>query len=131
MEVPSISGMKYILTFVDDCSRNIFVYYLKHKSDVVSKFKAFKTFAENQTGKRLKILRTDNGKEYVNAELKRLLTNYGIKHELIVPYNSQQNGRAERINRTILEMGRCMIQEPGCPKQLRAEACSTAVYIKN
>jgi hypothetical protein len=62
MEVPSVSGMKYILTFVDGCSRNIFVYYLKHKSDVVSKFKAFKTFAENQTGKRFKILRTDYGK---------------------------------------------------------------------
>jgi hypothetical protein len=59
MEVPLVSGMKYILTFVDDCSRKIFVYYLKHKSDVVSKFKDFKTFAENQTGKRLKILRTD------------------------------------------------------------------------
>jgi transposase InsO family protein len=87
--------MKYNLTFVDDCSRKICVYYLKHKSDVVSKFKDVKIFAENQTGKRLKILRTDNGKEYVNAELKRLLTSYGIKHELIVPHNSQQNGRTE------------------------------------
>jgi transposase InsO family protein len=131
MEVSSVSGMKYILIFVDDCSRKIFVYYLKNKSDVVSKFKDFKAFAKNQTGKSLKVLRTDNGKEYVNAELKRLLTSYGIKHELVVPYNSQQNDRAERVNRTIVEMGRCMIQEAGCSKQLWADACSTAVYIKN
>jgi transposase InsO family protein len=116
---------------VNDCSRKIFVYYLKNKSDVVSKFKDFKAFAENQTGKRVKVLRTDTGKEYVNAGLKRLLTYYGIEHELVVPYNPQQNGHAERVNRTIVEMGRCMIQEAGCSKQLWAEACSTAVYIKS
>ena len=62
LEHPSILGFTYVLTFIDDYSRRIWVYFLKQKNEVFDKFKEFKSFVEKQSGKYIKILRTDNGK---------------------------------------------------------------------
>ncbi len=65
LEVPSISHAVYFLTFIDDFSRKSWVYFLKHKSDTFPKFKAFKSLVENDSRKNIKILRSNNGGEFV------------------------------------------------------------------
>ena len=63
-----MSQAKYSLTFIDDFSKYCWVYFLKHKSEFFDLFKVFKALVENQYGRKLKILRSDNGGEYVKSE---------------------------------------------------------------
>lgn len=86
---------------------------------------------ENQTGRRIKILRTDNGREYVNKEFERYMKKSGIKHQFTITYTPQQNGVAERENRTIIEKAKNMLFEAELPKIYWAEAVATAVYLTN
>ena len=79
--VRSISGNRYALTFVDDFSRKVFLYLLKSEDQVFEKFCQFKAFAENQTGKKIKSFRSDNGGEYVNKRLEDFLKDSCIKHQ--------------------------------------------------
>lgn len=72
---------------------------MKEKTEVFKKFKEFKAYAENQTGKKIKILRTDNGTEYVNKMMDDFLAANGIHHQLTVDYTPEQNGVAERSNK--------------------------------
>jgi hypothetical protein len=76
-------------------------------------------------------LRTDNGGEYLSTEFQNYLKAKGIKHELTVPYSPQQNGVAERMNRTLVESARSMIAQARLPKMYWTEAISTAVYVRN
>ena len=95
---------RYYVTFIDDYSRYTSVYFLKNNSEVLEKFKEFHTYAANITGKRVKILRSDNGGEYTSKEFESYLKKNGIVHQLSVPYNPAQNGVTERMNRTIKEL---------------------------
>lgn len=131
MQVPSLGGMRYFVTFIDDFSRKTFIYFLKRKVQVFEKFKLFKALAENQTGKKLKVLRSDNGGEYVNHVFQEYLENCGVKHETTIPKCSSQNGVAERGHRCIMDKVRCMLQDSGLEKHFWAEAANTAVYLKN
>lgn len=117
MSRESIGGARYFITFVDDYSRKMFVYFLKHKSEAPEVFTKFKALVENETGCKIKILRTDNGREYVNRKFKQILNDSGIKHQTTVPYNPQQNGLAERANRTIVERARSMLIDAGLSKE--------------
>lgn len=128
---PSLGGAKYFLTFTDDYTRRTFVYFLKSKNEVFENFKTFKALVENQTGKKIKRLRSDNGREYINNQLQAYLRQHGIVHETTVPYSPAQNGVSERANRTIIEKVRCMLQDAGLDDRFWAEAVHTAVYIKN
>ena len=103
MPTASIGWAKYFVTFIDDFTRYCFVYFMNSKTDVVEKIKEFKNLVENQLNERIKALRTDNGLEYVNSHLSRILKNNGIIHEKTVAYSPEQNGLAERFNRTLLE----------------------------
>ena len=67
-QVPSHCGARYMLTFIDDFSRKVWVFFLKNKSDVFGWFKKWKTLVKNQTGKKIKWLRTDNGLEFCSGE---------------------------------------------------------------
>uniref|UniRef100_A0A0A1WFC7 Retrovirus-related Pol polyprotein from transposon TNT 1-94 n=1 Tax=Zeugodacus cucurbitae TaxID=28588 RepID=A0A0A1WFC7_ZEUCU len=127
----SHGGSRYFLTFIDDKSRSMFVYFLKTKDQVFENFKLFKAMVELQTGSKIKTLRTDNGREYVNNNFKRFLGECGIRHQLTVPYTPQQNGVAERANRTLVEMARCMLVHAGLSESYWAEAINCAVYIRN
>lgn len=109
MENTSIEGSKYFLTFIDDFSKKTFVYFLQEKSQVMETFVEFKTLVENQTGKRIKVLRTDNRREYINKVFENYKRN-GIKHQFIITYTPQQNDIVERVNRTIIEKARSMMQ---------------------
>lgn len=131
MRTTSLGGCKYFALFIDDFSRKIFIHFLKQKSDVLDAFKAFKSRVERQTGMKIKTLRSDNGCEYVSGEFSRFLQSEGIQRQLTVQYTPQQNGVAERANRTLVEMARCLLISSGLPESLWAEAVNTAVYLRN
>lgn len=131
MNHQSYGGKKYFVTFIDDKSRWCEVYFIASKSDVLSVFKTYKAYAENLTGKKIKHLQSDNGREYVNNEFNDFLNKAGIRRRLTAPYTPQQNGIAERKNRTLVEMARCMMRQAGSPPALWAEAVNTANYIRN
>ena len=87
--------------------------------------------AENFSGRRLKKFRSDNGGEYIGENFKKYLKQRGILTEPTVPYTPQQNGKAERMNRTILDNVRAMLYHANLPLYLWAEAVSTVVYLRN
>ena len=110
LPTPSYGGSRYVLTFIYDYSRFCWVYFLKLKSEVFEHLKIWKAFVENQSGNKIKVLRTDNGKEYVNKNLQHLCDECGIQMQHSTPYTQQQNGVAERKNRSLKEMATCMIE---------------------
>lgn len=71
MQTPSLAGSQYFLTFIDDFTRKTWVYFMKNKSEVFEKFRNFKALVENQSGLRIKFLRTDRGGEYISKEFLR------------------------------------------------------------
>ena len=109
MPIPSVNGNKYLMNFVDDYSRMCWVYLLKTKSEAFQTFKNFHAQIENQAQACIGTFRQDNDKEYTSKEFKNYLSNYGITHQTSVPYNPQQNGVAERMDRTLMNMERSMI----------------------
>ncbi|GMF58096.1 unnamed protein product [Phytophthora fragariaefolia] len=100
MQTRSYGGRTFAVTFIDDYSRHMTVYFMKAKSEVLSKFKVFKAAMENATGKTIKRLRSDKGGEYTDKAFKTYLDRSGIKHEKTMPYTAQQNGLGERMNRS-------------------------------
>ena len=94
-------------------------------------FKEFKIFVEKQTGRNIKSIQTDNGREYVNREFDEFLKKNGIAHRLTVTHTPQQNGIAERKNRTLVEMARCLLIQSNLSPSFWGEAINTANYIRN
>lgn len=131
MTRPSIGSALYYVIFVDDFSRKVFLFTMKTKDEVTDKFIEFKNRVERESGRKIGILRSDNGGEYVNKRLKDILIKCGIKHQTTAPYTSEQNGVAERYNRSIVEKARCMLFDANLGKGFWAEAASTAAYIIN
>ncbi|CAA0811871.1 Unknown protein [Striga hermonthica] len=103
MEVESLGGSRYFVTFIDDASRKLWVYFLRTKGEVFQYFKRFHAMVERQAGKPLKCLRSDNEGEYTSHEFENYCAEHGIRHEKTVPGTPQHNGVAERINRTTME----------------------------
>lgn len=131
MDVESLGGAKYFVTFIDDFSRKVFAYFLRSKGEVFDKFIEFKNFVEKQTGKKIKVIRSDDGSEYVNKNFNEHFIANGIKHEKTVTYTPQQNGVAERMNRTIMEKVRCLLIDADMAHVFWAEALSAAIDIIN
>uniref|UniRef100_A0A251S6V1 Putative zinc finger, CCHC-type, Ribonuclease H-like domain, GAG-pre-integrase domain protein n=1 Tax=Helianthus annuus TaxID=4232 RepID=A0A251S6V1_HELAN len=131
MKTQSIGGCRYFITFIDDFSRKTWVYFLKFKSQALSYFRNFKRLAENQVGYKIKSMRTDRGGEYCGHEFQNFLKENGIHHQLTTSYTPQQNGVAERKNRTLMELSRSMMKMKELPNMYWAEAVSCATYLLN
>lgn len=131
MEEVSIGGSKYFILFIDDYSRRLSIYFLEKKSEALDAFKTYKAYVERKLGHNIQALRSDNGREYVSGAFEQFLKEEGIQHQLTIPYTPQQNGLAERCNRTVVEKARCLLIDADLPKKFWAEACSTAVYLIN
>ena len=84
MSTVSLSGHGYYVSFIDDYSRNTLIYFLKAKGEVVDRFQEFKAFVENQIGKKIKVLRSDNGGEYTSNEFEDFCTQHGIHRQFTV-----------------------------------------------
>lgn len=130
MQVPSLGGKRYYVLFKDDFSKYRHVYFIKEKSEVPEKAKHFIEFAKTN-GHVIKTILSDGGKEYDNSTYKELLANNGIIFRKTAPYTPQQNGGAERENRTIMESARSMVEAKNLTPRLWAEAVDTAVYVLN
>ena len=104
------------VTFIDDFSRYTWVYLLKTKDEVYDIFVKFKSLVENQLNGKIKCLRSDNGGEYTSKKFKEFCDAHGIKRELSCPRTSQQNGVAERKNRSLCKMAKEMRLHANLPK---------------
>lgn len=104
---------------------------LKTKAETFEKFKNWKILVEKQTDRKLKCLRTDNGLEFLNYEFKSFCEKEGIKRHLTVKGTPQQNGLAERMNRTLLQRVRCMMSNANLPKDFWGQALTTTTYLIN
>uniref|UniRef100_A0A2N9HY47 Integrase catalytic domain-containing protein n=1 Tax=Fagus sylvatica TaxID=28930 RepID=A0A2N9HY47_FAGSY len=128
---PSIGGMRYMVTFIDDFSRYVWVFFMKEKSDTFSKFKEFRESAEGEVGKKIGCLRTDNGGEYSSSEFSQYLRECRIRHQYTCANTPQQNGIAERKNRHLAEVCRSMLHAKNVPGRFWAEAMRTAAFVIN
>lgn len=131
METRSIGGAKYFLLFIDDCTRKFFVYSLQAKTEVMTKFIEFKQLVENQLERKIKVIRSDNCLEYCNKEFQQFCRKHGIQHQTSNVYTPQQNGVAERMNRTLVERAKCLLFDAELDKQYWAEAINMAAYLIN
>lgn len=131
MQVDSLRGAKYFCTFLDDYSKLCVVRPIVAKSDVVAAAKEVFQLWETQTGHKLLVVRSDGGGEYVNKAMDAYLRGKGVAHQTTTRYTPEQNGAAERLNRTLMERVRAMLEESGLPKELWGEAVRTAAYLKN
>jgi len=95
MKMESLGGSRYFLMFTDDYSRFTWVYFLKFKSETLENFKKFKAFVENQSGNKIKSLRTNRGGEFLSNDFNLFCEKNGIRRELTAPYTPEQNGVAE------------------------------------
>ncbi|KAL4379471.1 hypothetical protein GQ457_02G032120 [Hibiscus cannabinus] len=128
---PSFGKSRYFLLFIDDYRRKTWVYFLKQKSEAFGAFKNFKALVEKESDFEIKSLRSDRGGEFTSNEFNDFCKANGIRRPLTVPRSPQQNGVAERKNRTILNMARSMLKAKNMPKEFWAEAVSCAVYLSN
>ena len=109
---PSLGGAEY---FIDDKTHYVWIYVLKHKHEVLRTFKEWKSLVENSSGHKVKVLRTDNGGEYMSTEFETFLKAEGIKHEYSISKTPEQNGVSERMNRTLVEAVRSMLDDSKLP----------------
>ena len=131
INAPCLSGAHYFVTLIDGYSGIAAVGIIEAKNDVPQFIMDTLVLMENQSGYKVKALRSDNGREYVNKSLTSFLSSRGIIHDTSAPYSPEQNGLAERYNRSIISMVRPMLFSGGGPLKLWDEAVKTAVYLKN
>uniref|UniRef100_A0A2N9HGE9 Integrase catalytic domain-containing protein n=1 Tax=Fagus sylvatica TaxID=28930 RepID=A0A2N9HGE9_FAGSY len=129
--IASLGGSWYYVTFIDDSSRKVWVYFLKNKSEVFEIFKKWRAMVETETDLKLKCLRSDNGGEYIDGGFKEFCAANGIRMEKTIPRTPQQNGVAERMNRTLNKRARSMRLHAGLPETFWADAVNTAAYLIN
>ena len=109
MRTRSLQGNVYLVTYLDDFTGWIHLNFLKEKSQQLHAFKVFQAVFERQCGTKNKRLRTDGGGEYSSNQAQEYLKENGIRWKRSAPRTPQQNGRVERLNRTIMEMSRCLL----------------------
>ena len=131
MSVRARYGAFYFITFIDDFTQYGHVYLITHKSEALSCFRQYINFVENQLDMKVKALRTDWGREYLSDQFKILCDEKGIKRQLTIPGTPQQNGVAERRNRTMLELVRSMLAQANLPISYWGDALLTATYLLN
>ncbi|GJZ72823.1 retrovirus-related pol polyprotein from transposon TNT 1-94 [Tanacetum coccineum] len=105
-----------------------YVYLLKSKDEAIDKFVLYKNEVENQLGRKIKVVRSDRGGEYVSPFVE-VCAQHGIRHEFTAPYSPQQNGI--RKNRTLKEMVTAMLISSGMSQDMWGEAILTATYLLN
>ena len=126
-----LHGKAYFMTFIDDYSRRSWVRLLAHKDEAFECFQEWLAEVERETGLKVKVLKSDGGGEYVNSSFKAFLGARGIKHKLIIARTPQQNGVAERINRTLLDGVRSMLHGVGLTKGFWGWALECFNYTRN
>ncbi|KAF0723539.1 hypothetical protein Ae201684_017573 [Aphanomyces euteiches] len=126
MRTASNNGYLYMATYIEEVSGFVWTKILKVKDE-----QELQAWMETQSGFKIKCLRSDGDGEYTSGDFEAYLKEQGIKHETTAPDSPHQNGKAERMNRTLFEMALAMMLHSGMEKRWWAEAVSTAAYIRN
>ena len=126
-----MSGYRYWITFIDDCTRFRAVIFLKTKDQAFDAFRRYKAYAENHLGAKILSMRCDKGGEYMSTKFNDFLLDNGITRQLTVRARPQQNGVAERANRTIEEHVIAMLEESRLPPSFLGQAVAAYVHIWN
>ncbi|GJR21826.1 putative ribonuclease H-like domain-containing protein [Tanacetum coccineum] len=129
--VRSINHKTYCLVITDDFSRFSWTFFLRTKDETSAILKDFIRQIENQLNQKVKTIRCDNGTEFKNRDVIEFCGLKGIKREYSNARTPQQNGVAERKNRTLIEAARTMLADSFLPNTFWAEAVSTACYVLN
>jgi transposase InsO family protein len=127
----SIGSNKYGLVIIDDYSCFTWVFFLLDKSETQQVFKKFLKRAQNDFDAKVKKIRSGNGSEFKNTQVEDYLDQEGIKHKFSTRYTPQQNGVAERKNRTLIELARTMLDEYKTFDRFCAKAINTACHAIN
>jgi transposase InsO family protein len=125
----SVNNSKYYVSFIDDFSRYVWIYFLKNKSDVESIFLQFQKHVENMLNSKIKAVQSDWGGEY--QRLHNYFQASGISHHISCPHTHQQNGLAERKHRHIVETGLALLAQAQMPLRFWDDAFNTATFLIN
>lgn len=129
MVVKSLGGSSYFVAFIDECSGYTVVVPIAQKSDVSKQFQRFLPWFERRYDCRVKRVHCDGGGEYVGLD--GFLNGLGIERDIVPPYCPEQNGIAERKNRTLIETAKAMMSHANLPLSFWAEAVVHAADIRN
>ncbi|MCR2848077.1 transposase family protein, partial [Weizmannia coagulans] len=125
------TGVRYFVTFVDDFSRMTWLYLMKNHSELFSHFCAFHVEIQTQFKLPVKILRSDNAKEFLSEQFQVFMRDHGILHQTSCVDTLSQNGVAERKNRYLLETTKALLFQMHVPKHFWADTVSTACFLIN
>jgi transposase InsO family protein len=129
--IVSVSGFKYYLVILDDCSHFLWTFPLRLKSDAFSAIITFFAYVSTQFDCTIKSIQCDNGCEFDNSTSHAFFLANGVSLRMSCPYTSQQNGKAERIIRTINNVTRTLLFQASMPPSYWADALATATYLIN
>ncbi|GJR29564.1 putative ribonuclease H-like domain-containing protein [Tanacetum coccineum] len=129
--VSSLMNKKYYLVVTDDYSGFTWVFFLASKDETSGILKSFITKVENLVDKKVKIIKCDNGTKFKNRVMSDFCIKKGIKREFSIARTPQQNGVAERRNRTLIEAARTMLADSKLPTTFWAEVVNTSCYVQN
>ena len=131
MQAPGLNGEKYFITFIDEMSGRVSISLLHSKDGALPAFQTYRVRAEKACGKEIKSLRRDGGGEYTGKAFRKYLAESGIQHIVSTPYSPSDNGLAERMNRTIVENARCILQDSKLGNTFWGHAVLTAAHVHN
>lgn len=130
-KVATPNGARYFITFIDECTRMIWISLLKSKDEAYEAFKELCHTVGAQYRTQIQTLQSDNGGEYINAKMKQFCKENAIEHQTSCAKSPQQNGLAERMNRQILEIVRASLFDMSVPREYWGEAMQSAAYLMN
>jgi len=131
MKTKSIGRCKYYMNFIYDHIKKVWVYFMKHKSEVFQHFLNFKAMVKKEKGVSIKGLRSNGGGKYFSNEFSEYLKEHGIQRKYSCSYSPQQNGIVERKNKHIAKIARAMLNEMNLPNYFWVEVVETVIYIMN
>jgi len=124
-------GRRFFLLLVDDATRFMWVSLLTTKAATADAIKRVQVEAEKACGRKLRVLHTDNGREFTAADFADYCANEGITHHYFAPYSPKQNGVVERRNQAVVAMARALLKQRGMPAMFWGEAVVTAIHLLN
>ena len=128
---PTWNGKKYVLTLLDDYSHFIVLYLLNSKAEAVSAIKEYIAEVETTNNAKVATVRMDNGLEFKNHNLIEWCKAKGIKMDWSATYSPQMNGKAERLNRSLLDKTRALLYDSKLEEEMWGEAMQTSAYLLN
>jgi hypothetical protein len=126
-----VNGFKFTITLCDHVSMFTFVSPIHSKADVPERLQTWFEVVHTHLGRYPKFLRCDNGGEFVSKRFDSILAEHGIRLVTSAPYHPKENGKAERVNRTINDMARVMLNSSSLPIEFWSYAQQSAAYLHN